>query len=361
VAAAAVFGASLIRLVDTPRLYGQNWNLELSLGFGAVPASGPSGIAAFLSRVPGVAAYAGGNAGQVSIDGQQVPAVGIQSLHGEVFPTLLGGRPPATANQIALGAQTMRRLGKQVGQLVSVQTMAGTHRMRIVGQAIFPSFGVGLLTPTGLGDGAAVTAPLVPPNTAGCPRGATCYDFVLIRFRPGTPQENITAVGRRFVSIMTAVGCPPGTCQALTAAAPAAISNYSRVRATPLALGALLALFAMCMIVQVLVSSTRRRRRDLAVVKVLGFLRRQVSATVAWQSATLVAVALLAGLLLGVAGGRGAWALFAQSAGIETGATVPLGAMVLAVPIALLLANIIAAGPAWEAARINPAAALQAE
>ena len=39
VVAALVFGASLARLVNTPRLYGQNWTLGLSLGFGSVPAS----------------------------------------------------------------------------------------------------------------------------------------------------------------------------------------------------------------------------------------------------------------------------------------------------------------------------------
>jgi hypothetical protein len=40
---------------------------------------------------------------------------------------------------------------------------------------------------------------------------------------------------------LAAAGCPAGTCQALTAAQPAAISNDSRVRATPLVLGGLLA------------------------------------------------------------------------------------------------------------------------
>jgi ABC-type antimicrobial peptide transport system permease subunit len=119
--------------------------------------------------------------------------------------------------------------------------------------------------------------------------------------------------------------------------------------------------FALCMLTQVLIGSTRRRRRDLALVKVLGFVRRQVWATVAREATTLVTTALLVGLPLGVAGGRWAWALFAQSAGIQPGAAVPLGALLLAVPVAVLLANIIAAGPAWQAARIKSAAALQAE
>jgi hypothetical protein len=362
--AALVFGTSLVRLVDTPRLYGQDWTLGLSLGFGSVPAWGPSGAGTVLSRVPGVTAYAGGNSGEISVDGQQVAAIGIQSLHGgDVFPTLLAGRPPAAADEIVLGARTLRQLGKHVGDVVSVQAASGSRpaAMRIVGEAIFPSFGVGAFTPTGLGDGAAVFAPLLPPSSIGCPRGVTCYGVFLVRFRPGTPTTVISAFSRRFVSALTAGGCPVGTCQALTAAAPAAISNYARVRATPLVLGGLLALLAVALLAQVLVTTTRRRRRDLAVVKTLGFLRRQVSAAVAWQATALAAVALLVGLPLGVAGGRWAWALFAGSVGVGPAAAVPLGVIALMIPVTLLLANAIAAGPGWSAARIKPAVALRRE
>ena len=361
--AALVFGASLVRLVDTPRLYGQDWTLGLSLGFGSAPASGPMGVGTALSRVPGVAAYAGGNSGQISVDGQQVAAVGIRPLHGGVFPTLLAGHPPAAANEIALGSRTLRRLGKQVGDLVSVQAGPRSRPvvMRVVGEAVFPSFGVGILTPTGLGDGAAVSASLLPPSTIGCPRHSSCFGFFLVRFRPGTPVTVISALSRRFVSELTAGGCPPGTCQALTAAAPAAISNYSSVRATPLALGGLLALLGVALMAQVLLATTRRRRRDLAVVKTLGFLRRQVSAAVAWQATALAVVALLVGLPLGVAGGRWAWALFAGSVGVDPGADVPLSTIALMVPVTLLLANAIAAGPGWAAARVKPATALRNE
>jgi hypothetical protein len=361
VTAALVFGASLVQLVDTPRLYGQDWTLGLSLGFGSAPASGPSGVASFLSRVPGVAAYAGGNSGEISVDGQQVAAIAVQPLRGNVFPTLLDGAPPADRRQIVLGTRTLRRLGKHVGDLVSVQATASARpvEMRVVGEAIFPSFAAGSFTPTGLGDGAAVFAPVLPPSPIGCPRDVACYGFFLIRFRPQTPARTISALGGRFVSELTADGCPVGTCQALTAAQPAAISNYSRVRATPLVLAGLLALLAVALIAQALLSTIRRRRRDFAVVKTLGFLRWQVSAAVAWEATTLTAVALLIGLPLGVAGGRWAWALFAGSVGVGSSATVPLDAVLLTIPTALILANAIAASPGWVAARIKPAITLR--
>jgi hypothetical protein len=84
-----------------------------------------------------------------------------------------------------------------------------------------------------------------------------------------------------------------------------------------------------------------------------------VSAAVAWEATALTAVALLAGLPLGVAGGRWAWALFARSVGVGSSATVPAGALLLTIPAALLLANAIAASPGWAAARIKPAITLR--
>ncbi len=360
VVAAAVFGASLTQLVDTPRLYGQDWDLGLSAGYGAVPVAGSGSL---LAATPG-AAYAGANFGPVTVDGQPVAAVGIQPLRGQVFLTLLAGRAPARRDEIVLGSRTLRQLGKRLGDVVAVQAAPGARPipMRIVGDAIFPAFGVGILTPTGLGDGAAVYAPLLPAdNLGGCARPGACYDFYLIRFRPGTPAAAEAAVGRRFVTLLTAGGCPAGTCQALTAAQPAAISNYSRVRATPLVLGALLALLAVALVAQALLITARRRRRDFAIVKALGFLRRQVAAAVAWQASTLAAAALAVGLPLGVAGGRWAWAWFASSVGAAPGAAVPVTAVALAIPVTLLLANLVAAVPGAAAARTRPAVTLRTE
>jgi hypothetical protein len=72
-------------------------------------------------------------------------------------------------------------------------------------------------------------------------------------------------------------------------------------------------------------------------------------------------VALLVGLPLGVAGGRWAWALFAGSVGVGPGAAVPLSTIALVIPVTLLLANAIAVGPGWAAARVRPAVALRTE
>jgi predicted lysophospholipase L1 biosynthesis ABC-type transport system permease subunit len=110
-----------------------------------------------------------------------------------------------------------------------------------------------------------------------------------------------------------------------------------------------------------LISSTRRRRRDLAILKTLGFTRRQVRHAIAWQATTVVAIALLIGLPAGVAGGRWAWRVFAAQLGVLPEPAVPLAAIVIAIPGALVLANLIAAVPGQAAARTQPGAVLRAE
>jgi ABC-type antimicrobial peptide transport system permease subunit len=114
-------------------------------------------------------------------------------------------------------------------------------------------------------------------------------------------------------------------------------------------------------IAHVLLTSVRRRRRDLAVLKTLGFARAQVLRVVTWQATALSAAALLTGLPVGILAGRLAWAFFANAAGVGPRPDVPVPLILLAIPVTLLLATLIAAWPGWTAARVHPAVALRAE
>ena len=107
--------------------------------------------------------------------------------------------------------------------------------------------------------------------------------------------------------------------------------------------------------------SGRRRRRDFAILKALGLLRRQVSSITAWQVSILTGLALLAGLPLGVAAGRWTWALFARDLGVPAGAITPVPLVLLMVPAVILIANTVAFSPGRTAARLKPAEILRAE
>lgn len=85
---------------------------------------------------------------------------------------------------------------------------------------------------------------------------------------------------------------------------PSDIKNYTGVRDTPLALGAVVALLAAGTLAHVLLTSVHRRRRDLAILKALGLSRSQLLRVLAWEASALAAVALLIGLPLGAVAGR---------------------------------------------------------
>jgi predicted lysophospholipase L1 biosynthesis ABC-type transport system permease subunit len=97
------------------------------------------------------------------------------------------------------------------------------------------------------------------------------------------------------------------------------------------------------------------------MLKTLGLLRPQVLSVVLWQACALTAVALLAGLPLGIVAGRWTWAIFAGSLGVATDPAVPAPALLAIIPAALILTSLIAAGPGWRAAQMRPAAILRSE
>ena len=142
---------------------------------------------------------------------------------------------------------------------------------------------------------------------------------------------------------------------------PAEILNYRSLGTTPAYLGAGLAAGAVAALALTLVASVRRRRRDLAVLKVLGFTNHQVAATVAWHSTVSVVIGVIAGVPLGIALGRWLWDLFARDINAVPQPSVPVLQVVLIAAGALLVANIVAALPGRFAARTPVALVLRSE
>jgi hypothetical protein len=349
VAAAFTFGANLTRLVDTPRLYGQTWDVAVDTQFGQVPAPAAD---QFLSGQRGVTGWTFGDHGVVTLAGRDVPMVALTTGRGpELWPTLLEGRAPTSADEIVLGTKTLERIHHHLGETVpaTVQGQPGTHPMRIVGRAVFPLFGAGGFTPTGLGEGAAVRD--ATPDPAG-------FNFFLVRFASRSSSN-----GAVIENKLRGMGVCPGdqVCGVFTAQRPVDINNYGRIRSTPMVLAGVLAVLAVVTLAHVLITSIRRRRRDLAILKTLGFLRGQVSSAVAWQATVLVGLALFIGLPAGVAAGRWVWMVFASRLGVAPDPRIPMTAVLLAVPAALAVANALAAGPGLVAGRLAPASVLRTE
>jgi predicted lysophospholipase L1 biosynthesis ABC-type transport system permease subunit len=142
---------------------------------------------------------------------------------------------------------------------------------------------------------------------------------------------------------------------------PAEVTNLARVDQLPFLLTGLLVLVGLATLVHTIVTSVRRNGRDLAVLKTLGFVRRQLSATVAWQATTFAVVAIAIGVPLGVAGGRWLWSLFARELGLLAEPVVVPTVVVSAAVATVAAANIAALVPARTAARVRAATVLRAE
>ena len=108
-------------------------------------------------------------------------------------------------------------------------------------------------------------------------------------------------------------------------------------------------------------SLVRRRRQELALLKVLGMTRSQVGAVIASQTTLTLLIAVTVGGPLGIVGGRLAWQSFAGSLGAVPVSEVPVHPLILGLAAMVVAGNLLAAGPAAVAARTRPAVGLRAE
>ena len=143
---------------------------------------------------------------------------------------------------------------------------------------------------------------------------------MLIRMRPMvaaaralTDTRRIaTATNRIFSTVPASSNCYDDLVSVLPVQRPAEIADYRTRGSVPLLLAAALALAAVAALGLTLAASVRRKRRDLATLKALGFTRRQLLSTVCWQSSVAVGVGVVVGVPLGIVLGRWLWTLFAR-------------------------------------------------
>jgi hypothetical protein len=356
VTAAFTFGANLLHLVHSPRLYGQAWDAAIDLQFSPIK---PSQAHNLFGTIPGITGWTYGYHGIIGLNGHLVPAIGLTPGRGPLIsPTLLTGRPPRNGREIVLGSSTLHDLGLHVGQEVPVTVNGRQILDRIVGQAVFPNFGQGSFTPTDLGEGAETTAAVLRQQAVPY-GGRPGFQVVLLRFAGGPGRA---AAITRFRHSMAGFcsGVQQSTCVEL-GQRPNGVTDYARIDGTPEVLAGLLAGLGVAVLAQLAVVSGRRRRHDFAVLKALGLLRRQVSQVTAWQVSTLAGLALLIGLPLGVAAGRWSWQLFAAGLGVPADASLPVTLLLVMVPAVLIVANAVALWPGRSAARVSPARALRTE
>ena len=365
VVTAVVFNASLAGLTSHPARYGWNWDLviQAQAGYGNF---NPGAMEKLLKDQPAVTAWSEFSFAQLPIDGQVIPALGLQRQLGSVQPPTTSGQALSGPGQVELGSVTLRQLGKKVGDRVQIGIPGHQQTVVVIGTVTLPSFGVGAADHPSLGRGVMTTVATLQaamgqtgPRPSQSQAIPVLPSAALIDLAPGTTAAQRAALVTRITSA-NPDGTPGGTYELVSARASTVV-NAEQMGGQPLALAVGMAVAAVLSLALTILSLVRRRRGELALLKVLGMTRAQIWAVIAWQTTLTLLIAVLVGGVLGIVGGRLAWHAFAGSLGVVPVVEVSVPVLILGLAALVLAGNLLAALPAAVAARTKPAASLRAE
>jgi hypothetical protein len=353
--ATLVYSAGLTHFTSTPRMYGWIWSYQIE-STGALTAPQLEHAVVALAHDPRVRGVAVGAYAQLAVSRKTIGAIAVQPGRGVPVVEIVSGREPRRRDEIALGGATLRSLHRGIGDVIDVVVGGVQQRFTVVGRAVFPRFApYSASEPTGLGVGAAMTldglsrfGPL--DNSSKSPLSGS--PFALVDVRPGTTPS---ALDRLVFPRQPEAGL------VLAAQRPNDVSSYQDLDRTPLALAGLLVVLAIATLIHLLVSSVRRRRRDLGILRALGFTSPQLQISVLVQAVTLVAIGLAIAVPSGVIAGRVLWDRTAIWLGIPRHDVVPIAAVLLVAIAALVVAAGAAVIPAISAGRVDPAEILRSE
>ena len=324
--AAMTVGLSVTRVVDEPARWG--FAADVILGNPWLPQA--TDIVGPAQADPNVADLTAATVGTVTIDGVEVNVLAFESVKGSLDPTTLEGRIPAAGDEIGLGREVGRRLGKNVGDSVTVSGQGGERvDLTVVGI---------VMTPHDAGGGAAMTyegyAKLVPDSTK---------NLVLVRFAEGAAPD--------AAATLATVTNTPNTIDFVQV--PTSVRSLDRVSAMPYLLAAILSALGAVAMVQALTSSVRNRRRDFGVLRALGAVRGQLRGLLQCQATTVAAVVVILGVPIGLLGGRLVFAAIADRVGLTPGPRIAWILLPVLVTAVVAITNIAALVPGLRASRAS--------
>lgn len=363
------FAAGVSHFVNTPAVFG--WANEAIVG-----VDGPltHQVADWLDEQPEVTAWAGGQPLQGFVAGHPESLLGVGDGSQDIGGTVISGRRPIRADEVALGTRTASAAGVGVGDTVPIGTPGSERKFTVVGTVVLPGLHVNDSDAAALGSGALFTLPglgratgtPIDPHRLDTSEGNT-LQFLVDLHGESAPQfaKRIVAKfgssGEDEASVYPGGPGIVGDSAETNDSLPDVLPAYRASRTTLAVLAGSLAVLALVGVSLALVVSVRRRRRELAAYAALGATRRQLFSMVGWQAMAVALVAGVLGTILGVALGRALWLTAARQIGIVPVAPVPWLAVALAIPATVLILVLASFIPAWQASRIAPAEALRSE
>ena len=325
------FSASLDRLRDTPALYGWSWDLTIGGDFGE-PLD-PDGLDAVAAE-PRVRSIEVGAFVDLVVGGDDVRAMALDPLVGAARPAMLEGRPAEGRGEIVLGAHAVSDV--RIGDLTEITFGDRTAEVELVGRAALPEVDA-----------------LVPFATVQELSPETSPQLVAITLVDGVDADEFGAGAAGALGLTDQSVLRPSL--------PQDVENFGRADDTPTAMAALMVLVAGGTLLHALLTAVQRGRRPLAVLRTIGFTRRQLLGSVLWQAGLLVLAALVAAVPLGVAIGSWTWRVVSDELGVVPATVVPVAGVVVVTVVAIVMALVVAGAPGLRASRIAPAGTLRAD
>ena len=338
-----VFASTLDRLVAAPDRWGYGWDVLMNFTSDSVDDATDA-----VSTDERFSAVGRLDAGIASIGGQQVRAFGLSPVSGDMGFVLRSGRQPVGPGEAVLGPSTAATLDVGIGDEVSVRRGDGSDAsVDVVGIGLFPEVDERPYD-TGIGfDGAGFADNAVVAEQFNA-------NQIVVRVADGLEVDAVVSqLGDEFGDAVSPVESLPS--------APAPVRNLTTVRAMPTWLAALVAALGLSSLAHVLVTTVRRRRHELATLRALGFTSSDGARTIVAQAVTLTLLAIVIGAPIGLAAGTASWRLVADPMNVASDVARPVATFALALVAAVALALVIAALPAWRAARLAIALALRSE
>jgi hypothetical protein len=353
--AALVFGTSLSALTSTPQSYGWPWDLAAvgNFGYGGFDIHK---VAATLDHRHDVLSWTAlGFSSSVIVDHEAVPALIGFDKSSTVDVTIVRGRLPATAGEVALGARTAAEKNLELGDKVTVEGYeVPSRRAKVTAIVVLPPLGPFQADRTAPGRGILIPEAMLKHSVV-----SKAVTFVGIKLDPGVDSSAALADLRDEIGPWDPTGYP--VLRYSKPIRPPEIINARAVRVAPLLVGGLLVLAATIGLAVAIVVSVRARRREMAVLRALGFTSRQLRVSVRVQALAMMLGGFVVGAPLGIAIGRIAWRAFASGLGVVTVTSTPVAWVIATAVGGAVVAALAAAGPARIAARTKPAVTLRAE
>jgi ABC-type lipoprotein release transport system permease subunit len=142
---------------------------------------------------------------------------------------------------------------------------------------------------------------------------------------------------------------------------PSIVDRFQEVGPVPWYLAGMLAVLGAAALVHSSLVTGRRRARELAVMRALGFTPGQAAGAVRWQGVATAAAGLVIGLVAGIAVGRVAWRRLADTIDVVTAVRLPAWAPLLAAAWMLAVALAATWWPSVATRRARPSVLLRTE